>query len=48
MSLKKVILYVLKGILGKARAVELLGKTRRTVNRYIRRYLDQEVGGLKR
>jgi len=42
-----VIADVLKGILSKAQAVELLGKTRRTVNRYIQRYLGQGFEGLR-
>ncbi len=39
--LKKGILDLLTGVLNKAKAVQLLGKTKRTVNRYIQRYLDQ-------
>jgi len=37
----------LEGVLGKVQAVELLGRTRRTINRYIRRYLEQGFEGLK-
>jgi transposase len=42
-----VVLDVLKGILSKDEAVQLLGRTKRTVNRYIRRYLEQGVEGLR-
>jgi len=37
----------LRGVLSKVEAVDLLGKTRRTIDRYIRRYLEQGFEGLK-
>jgi putative transposase len=38
---------VLRGDLSKAQAMELLGRTRRTINRYVQRYLDQGFEGLR-